>query len=150
MRKHFFYSFALVTITLVMMSCASSKNSSTLSKVVDISQYKYIVFGPNSNEGDADLADVMLMVQNELSKKLKVVSPDKALELLEAGEHVLSPRINVKSEKWEKGQAYITINFQDFKTRQGVAVLKSSGIGWPVSEERALNAIRKELNKVFK
>jgi hypothetical protein len=65
--------------------------------------------------------------------------------------YVLTPHINVKSEKWDGGHTYITITFYDYYTNQAVLVVKSSGIGMTVSHDQdiALGAIRKELQKVF-
>ena len=92
------------------------------------------------------------MVQNELSGKLQVVSSSEALSLIDRCEYVITPRINVKTEKWDGGHTYITISFYDFKTNQLVAVVKSSGIGLSISQDQklAFSAIKKELNKVFK
>lgn len=133
-----------------MISCGSSQ-STTIANGIVLSEYKYIVFG-KEDDGDAELADVLMIVQNELSGKLIVLSPTKALTLLEQGEKVLSPRISVKSEKWEGGHTYISITFYDYFTNQSVAVVKSSGIGLSISQDQelALSAIKKELNKVFK
>lgn len=142
---------SVFSFTLSMVSCASSKSTTTLSNGKTLSDYKYIVFG-NEDEGDAELADILMMVQNELSDKLIVVSPTRAQSLLNQGEKVLSPRISVKSEKWDGGHTYISISFYDFDTNQSVAVVKSSGIGLSISHDQklAFSAIKKELNKAFK
>lgn len=134
-----------------MISCASARSSTTLSNGVSLSEYKYIVFG-NEDDGDAELADILMMVQNELSDKFIVLSPMKAHYLLEQGEKILSPRISVKSEKWDGGHTYISVSFYDYDTNQSIAVVKSSGIGLSISEDQrlALSAIIKELNKAFK
>lgn len=91
------------------------------------------------------------MVQNELSNKLTVVSSYKAIELLRHGERVMSPKISVKSEKWEGGHTYISIIFYDYDTNQSIAVIKSSGIGMTISDDQRLayRAIKKELDKAF-
>ena len=91
------------------------------------------------------------MVQNEISERLHVVSAEKATLLLSIGEKVVSPKINVKTEKWEGGQTYISVNFYDYETNQSIAVVKSSGIGWTISQDQELayKAIKKELNKFF-
>ena len=76
----------------------------------------------------------------------------QAITLLEQGEKILSPRISVKSEKWDGGHTYISISFYDYETNQSVAVVKSSGIGLSIAHDQqlAFSAIKKELNKVFK
>lgn len=116
-----------------------------------ISNYKYVVFG-SEDEGDAELADILMMVQNDISEKLQVVSSEKARALIREGERVLSPRINVKTEKWDGGHTYISISFYDYDTNQSVAVVKSSGIGMTISQDQKLayQAIKKELDKTFK
>lgn len=60
-------------ISLTLVSCASSQSATTIAKGNDISQYKYVVFG-SGDEGDAELADILMMVQNDISEKLQVVS----------------------------------------------------------------------------
>lgn len=143
--------FALFLIVIAFVSCVSSKGTTTLSNGTDITKYKYILFG-KENDGDEELADILLMVQNELSEKLTVVSDAKAIQLIAQGEYVLSPRINVKTEKWGGGHTYISISFFDADTNQNVAVVKSSGIGLSISHDQqlAFKAIKKELDKVFK
>ena len=143
--------FALFLIVIAFVSCVSSKGTTTLSNGTDITKYKYILFG-KEDDGDAELADILMMVQNELSGKLTVVSDAKAVQLIAQGEPVLSPRINVKSEKWDGGHTYISISFYDAETNQSVAVVKSSGIGLSISQDQklAFKAIKKELDKVFK
>ena len=44
------------------------------------------------------------------------------------------------------------ITFRDYMTSETVAIVKSSGIGWSISQDQkmSLKAIRKELDKVFK
>ena len=46
---------------------------------------------------------------------------------------------------------YISISFYDYDTNQSIAVIKSSGIGWSISQDQKLayKAIKKELDKVF-
>lgn len=138
-------------ISLAFVSCASSQSATTIAKGNDISRYKYVVFG-SSDEGDAELADILMMVQNEISEKLQVVSSEKARSLIYQGEKVLSPRINVKTEKWDGGHTYISISFYDYDTNQSVAVVKSSGIGLSISQDQKLayKALKKELDKTFK
>lgn len=141
----------LASVSLLLVSCASSKSVTTLAKGNDISKYKYVVFG-SEDDGDAELADILMMVQNDISEKLQVVSPEKARSLIYQGEGVLSPRINVKTEKWDGGHTYISISFYDYDTNQSVAVVKSSGIGLSISQDQKLayKAIKKELDKTFK
>ena len=100
MKRILYFPLLLIITTLI--SCASSKSTTTVSNGTDLSKYKYIVFG-KEDDGDAELADILMMVQNELSGKLTVVSDAKAVQLIAQGESVLSPRINVKSEKWDGG-----------------------------------------------
>lgn len=149
MKRILYFPLLLIITTLV--SCASSKSTTTVSNGTDLSKYKYIVFG-KEDDGDAELADILMMVQNELSGKLTVVSDAKAVQLIAQGEPVLSPRINVKSEKWDGGHTYISISFYDAEINQSVAVVKSSGIGLSISQDQklAFKAIKKELDKVFK
>lgn len=148
--KNLPYIFVAI-ISLLVVSCASSKGSTTLANGSDISKYKYVVFN-SDGEGAAELADIIMKVQNDISEKLQVVSSEKALALIFQGESVLSPRINVKTETWDGGHTYITISFYDFDTNQSVAVIKSSGIGLSISQDQELayKAIKKELDKTFK
>lgn len=149
MKKYVFY-FILITAVSVFVSCASSKSTSTVLSGIDISKYKYVVFG-TGDEGDAELADILMMVQNKISEKLQVVSAEKAKTLIAFGEKVTSPIINVKTEKWNGGHTYISISFYDYDTNQNIAVVKSSGIGLSISQDQKLayKAIKKELDKVF-
>lgn len=138
-------------LSLLLVSCASSQSTTTIANGNNISNYKYVVFG-SEDEGDAELADILMMVQNDISEKLQVVSSEKARALIRKGERVLSPRINVKTEKWDGGHTYISISFYDYDTNQSVAVVKSSGIGLSISQDQKLayRAIKKELDKTFK
>ena len=135
--------------SILFNSCSSS--NAVVSHGSDLSQYKYVVFGEEST-GDRELDDMILLIQNEIAKRLQVVSTQKCLELLNLGELILTPSINVKSEGWDGGHTYITINFHDFDTSQSIAVVKSSGIGLTVSHDQkiALNAIRKKLDQILK
>jgi hypothetical protein len=150
MNKLLFGFITILSLTLV--SCASSQSTTTVSDGINITDYKHIVYGDDDKDGAAELTDILLLVQNELSGKMSVVSANEAIRLIDAGEKVISPRINVKSEKWDGGHTYITISFYDFNTNQLVAVVKSSGIGLSIAQDQklALSAIKKELNKVFK
>lgn len=150
MNKYILGFITILSLTLV--SCASSQSTTTVSDGINITDYKHVVYGDDDKDGAAELTDILLLVQNELSGKMSVVSATEAMRLIDAGEKVISPRINVKSEKWDGGHTYITISFYDFKTNQLVAVVKSSGIGLSIAQDQklALSAIKKELNKVFK
>ena len=144
--------FIILIYTLaILVSCSTYKSVTTTAKGNDISMYKYAAYG-SEDEGDAELADILMMVQNDISEKLHVVSPEKARSLIYQGEMVLSPRINVKTEKWDGGHTYISISFFDYDTNQSVAVVKSSGIGLSISQDQRLayKAIKKELDKLFK
>ena len=93
-----------------------------------------------------------MLVQNDISQRLKVVTPYNASNLIREGKGVLSPKISVKTEKWDGGHTYITISFYDYSTNQSVAVVKSSGIGLTISHDQKLayKALKKELDKTFK
>ena len=141
----------LSAIIAMSYSCASSKGTTTVSNGMSLTDYKYIVFG-NEDNGDAELADILMMVQNELSDKLIILSPVNAQFMLNQRKKILTPRISIKSEKWNGGHTYISISFYDYETNRNVAVVKSSGIGYSIShnQQLAFSAIKKELNKVFK
>ena len=149
MKKYILYLIVIAVVSSF-VSCASSKSTTTVLSGTDISKYKYVVFGTD-DDGDAELADILMMVQNEISEKLQVVSAEKAKSLIVFGEKVASPKINVKTEKWDGGHTYISISFYDYDTNQSIAVVKSSGIGLSISQDQKLayKAIKKELNKVF-
>ena len=148
MKKFVFFLASIVAIFL--SSCASSKVTTTISNGYALNQYKYVVYS-SENNGDAELDDIIMMVQNLISEKLQVVSADKAKDLVFNNEKVMSPKISVKTEKWDGGHTYISISFYDFNTNQNIAVVKSSGIGLSISQDQKLayKAIKKELNKVF-
>lgn len=88
-----------MAVVSVLSSCASSKSTSTVLNGTDLSKYKYVVFGANS-DGDAELEDIVMMVQNEISEKLHVVSAEKATLLLSIGEKVVSPKIEDQLHEW--------------------------------------------------
>ena len=81
----------LTVVTFILASCASSNSTTTIAKGDDISKYKYVVFG-SEDKGDAELADILMMVQNDISERLHVVSPEEARSLIVQGEKVLSPK----------------------------------------------------------
>ena len=147
--KNFYLLVFLVLQFILFNSCSSS--NAVVSHGSDLSKYKYVVFGKEST-GDRELDDMIMLIQNEIANRFQVVSAQKGLELLNLGELILSPNINVKSEKWDGGHTYITINFHDYDTSQNIAVIKSSGIGLTISHDQkiALNAIRKKLDKILK
>jgi hypothetical protein len=147
--KNFYLLVFLVSQFILFNSCSSS--NAVVSHGSDLSKYKYVVFGKEST-GDRELDDMIMLIQNEIANRFQVVSAQKGLELLNLGELILSPNINVKSEKWDGGHTYITINFHDYDTSQSIAVIKSSGIGLTISHDQkiALNAIRKKLDKILK
>ena len=147
--KNLYLLVFLVSQFILFNSCSSS--NAVVSHGSDLSKYKYVVFGKEST-GDRELDDMIMLIQNEIANRLQVISAQKGLELLNLGELILSPNINVKSEKWDGGHTYITINFHDYDTSQSIAVIKSSGIGLTISHDQkiALNAIRKKLDKILK
>ena len=147
--KNFYLLVFLVLQFILFNSCSSS--NAVVSHGSDLSKYKYVVFGKEST-GDRELDDMIMLIQNEIANRLQVISAQKGLELLNLGELILSPNINVKSEKWDGGHTYITINFHDYDTSQSIAVIKSSGIGLTISHDQkiALNAIRRKLDKILK
>lgn len=142
--------FIFVLMQFILVSCGTSSSTTTYSDGVQISNYHYVVFG-NSGDGDGELDDILLIVQNEIARRLHVVNSINAIELINKGESVLSPKISVKSEKWDGGHTYITISFYDYSTNMMSFVVKSSGIGLSIDEDKklALKAIRKELDKVL-
>ena len=146
MRRVFIY---IIFTILVCNSCASS--NAIVSHDTDLSKYRYVVFG-NASNGDWELDDMLMLVENEIAKKFQVISAERGMELLNIGVAVLSPSINVKTEKWDGGHTYIAINFYDYRTNLSVAIINSSGIGFSIAHDKkiALNAIRKKLNKTFK
>jgi len=117
-----------------------------------LSKYEYVVLGDEIT-GDRDLDDILMMVENEITNtRLEVVSASKGLELVNQGKFVLSPHINVKTERHDGGHTYITIHFFEYGTQRSVAVVKSSGIGLSISQDQsiAINAIRRELQETFR
>lgn len=139
----------LVFCAALVCSCTSSK--AVLASGVNLSKYEYVVFGDKSS-GDRELDDVLMLVQNAIADtRLTVVSAKNAISLIADGKYVLTPHINVKSEKWEGGYTYITLSFYDYDTNQSLIVIKSQGIGMTVSHDQkiALKSITKKLQEVF-
>ena len=142
-------NFILVSV-FILSSCSTSK--SVISSSTDIAKYSYVVFGKTST-GDRELDDVILAVQNEIiATRLQPISDQDAFKKLISGNFILSPNINVKTEKWNGGHTYITITFHDYATDQVIIILKSSGIGSSIlqDQKKAIKAISRELKKVFK
>ena len=139
----------LIVIGISMFSCSTSKV--VVSHGADLSKYLYVVFGEETT-GDRELDDVIMEVQNAIADtKLVIISGQEALEKKALGELILSPNINVSTEKWDGGYTYITVTFYDYDTNQSIVVLKSSGIGLTVTHDQhiAVEAIHKKLKKVF-
>lgn len=140
----------IAIIISLMTSCASSKI--VLSNNVDISRYKYVIFGSESS-GDRELDDIVMAVQNQIAEtNLKVLPASNISKILECSDSILTPNIHVTSEKWDGGHTYITVTFYDYNSNQHIAVVKSSGIGMTVSHDQniALGALRKKLDRLFK
>ena len=143
-QKFIIYIISIAAMIVLMTSCASGKI--VLSNDVNISKYKYVIFGKETS-GDRELDDVVMSVQNQIAETNLIV-----LKICECSDSILSPNIHVTSEKWDGGHTYITVTFYDYNTNQSVAVIKSSGIGMTISHDQniALNAIRKKINELFK
>lgn len=140
----------ITIIAALIASCASS--NVVLSNSVSIGKYKYVIFGSELS-GDDELNDIIMSVENQIAEtNLTVLSKSNTFKIYECYDSILTPNIHVKSEKWDGGHTYITVTFRDYKTRESVAVIKSSGIGLTVGHDQsiALKAIRKKLNKLFK
>lgn len=135
-------------INALLLSCTTA--STVISNHVDLSEYKYVVFG-SEGEGDAEMADMIMVIQNAIAERMLVVSPYEASILINKGEKVLSPQISLKSEKWEGGHTYISVSFYNYETNQIIAVIKSSGIGLTVLHDRklALNSFIKKLQNAL-
>ena len=147
--KLFFKMIMILSCSICLHACATSHL--VVATGTNISKYEYVVFGKES-EGDRSLDDVVMMVQNEIANtRLKVVSASEGINLIAQGKSVLTPHINVLSEKWDGGHTYITINFYDYNTNQSVIVIKSSGIGLTISHDQqiAINSIKAKLLEVF-
>ena len=138
-----------IAIIMAITSCASSKI--VLSNDVNIDKYEYVIFGEESS-GDRELDDIVMTVQNQIAEtNLKVISTSDISKALDCYDNILTPNINVTSEKWDGEHTYITITFYDYNNHKPIAVVKSSGIGITVSHDQkiALNAIKKKLDILF-
>lgn len=134
------------------LTCSCATGKIILSNNADIGKYKYVVFG-NETSGNRELDDVVLQVQNQIAEtNLKVLSQSEISNVLLRSNVILTPHINVTSEKWDGGHTYITVTFYDYSANQRVAVVKSSGIGFSVTQDQdvALGALKKKLDELFK
>ena len=148
MKQHFIEKIILSSIiTILMVSCASSKI--VLSNSVDISKYKYVIFG-KATAGDRELDDIVMSVQNQIAATH--LSEANTSKISECADSILTPNIHVTTEKWDGGHTYIIVTLYDYTTNQSIAVIKSSGIGMTIKNDQniALAAIGKEINKLFK
>ena len=140
-----------LTTVIALMSCGGT-NETVLSTGINLSDYKYCVVGTSSIDGSADLADLILKVENFLPEVLTVTSKTEASDLIFEGQKVLTPAINVSSEKRDGlYYTYIAVSFHELKTGKLLAVCKSSGVGSTVKEGRrySYDHIKKELINSF-
>ena len=140
----------LLLFSTLMVGCATSNATTTFSNGETFSNYQYVVFGGLGN-GAAELSDILLEAKNEIGFYFKEVDSDEAYALVKKGEKVLSPQINAKTETWDGGYTYITVNFFDYYNNKLIAVVKSKGRGLTIKEDQtlALEALKKELRKRF-
>ena len=148
--KQVYYIILSAVILTAMVSCRSTSKI-VLSNNVNIDKYKYVIF-ENEQSIDWDLDDVLMSVQNIIaSTNLEVISLSnkKTIECLDS---TLIANIHIVSEKWSGGHTYITVTFYDYKSGQRIAIVKSSGIGFSISQDQsiALNAIKKRFDELFK
>lgn len=140
-----YFIFIILIVYALLTSCSSSK--AVISNNIDITKYKYVVFGAETS-GDGDFDDVIMMVQNGITEtKLNVISSSN---ISTWDNNILSPSIRVLTE--HSGHTYITVTFYDYLTHQIVAVIKSDGIGLTTvshDQEIAVNAIKKKLIEIF-
>ena len=140
--------FLIATFALLLQSCVSSRSSTTIARDVNLLNYNHIIFGDDDGKGSVQLNDLMLMVENILTQRFKTVTPSEAQNLILQGQSILSPKIDITTEKWDGGHTFITITFYDYSTNQRIAVVKSSGIGFSISQDQklALKGIKKEFS----
>ena len=139
----------VIFLVMTTTSCATSK--AITSYGTDLSKYSYIVFGEKST-GDETLEDLMMAVHNEIAKtRLQIITAEDGINKIMHGENVLSPSVDILTEKRDGGHSYITITFYDYSTNQKVAIVKSSGIGFSINQDQqlALKAIKKKLKSIF-
>lgn len=140
-----------LTTVISLMSCGGT-NETVLSTGINLSDYKYCVVGTSSIDGSADLADLVLKVENFFPEVLTLISKADAAELISEGQKVLTPAINVSSEKRDGlYYTYIAVSFHDLKTGKLLAVCKSSGVGSTVKDGRrySYDRIKMELINAF-
>lgn len=130
--------FLIATITLILQSCVSSRSTTTIARDINLSNYNHIVFGEYDGKESAELNDIMLTVENILTHRFKTATSSEAVDFILQGECVLSPNINNKTEKCDEGHTFITITLYDYNTKQRIAVVKSSGIGFSISQDLKL------------
>jgi len=152
MKREFVKHLVPVAIVVALMaSCSSSRV--VLSNSANIYKYRYVVFG-NESLGDRELDDIVLEVRNMIAETdLQVLSSSSDVsKILECSDSILSPYIQVTTEKWEGGHTFITVTFHDYTNNERIAVVKSSGIGMSIKRDQqiALGAIRRKLNQLFK
>ena len=150
--KKIIYAVLASIAFVILTSCASSKSSSVVSYGDNLFDYQYVTFGEISKDGSPEVSDLLMIVSNEIAAKLVAISDSEVPNKLRQGYKVISPQINVKTERFDGGHTYITITFRDYVTSKTVAIVRSSGIGWSISQDQkmALKAIRRELDKVLK
>lgn len=141
----------VLSIITVLMLCSCGTSETTISTGVNLREYKHCVLGTENINGDADVTDIVLKVENILPEVFTIVSRNEAESLILDGKKVLTPSTNVKSEKWDGGYSYISVSFRDLKTGRLLAVSKSSGQGMSINEDQeiALGKIKKELINAF-
>ena len=145
-RKQFI---CIIACGLLVTSCMSSKI--VLARDVNISKYKYVVFGRDTS-GNKELEDIIMSVQNRIAEtSLTVLSASNTLKILACSDSILTTNIYVSSEKWDGGHTYITVTFCDYNNGERVAVVKSSGIGLTIGHDQsiALSALGDKLNELF-
>ena len=138
-------------LVIGLLSCGGT-NETVLSTGIDLPDYKHCVVGTSSIDGSADLADLVLKVENFFPEVLTIISKADAAELISEGQKVLTPAINVSSEKRDGlYYTYIAVSFHDLKTGKLLAVCKSSGAGSTVKEGRrySYDHIKTELINAF-
>lgn len=151
MNKYIYLLFAVVLL-LGLSSCAVLLTTPKVSKGSDISQYKYVVYNAEYNGDTSVLEDILPIVQNVLSKRLKTISSSEAQSLSGEGENILTPRIDIKSTNSKYSNVYITIGLYDLNSNHLVASVKSKGVGLFYSKDNKIHysGIKTQLNRIFK
>ena len=87
-QKFIIYIISIAAMIVLMTSCASGKI--VLSNDVNISKYKYVIFGKETS-GDRELDDVVMSVQNQIAEtNLIVLSSSNILKICECSDSILS------------------------------------------------------------